>query len=134
MYIKRVVLDNLRGFRKLDFDFERPDRRSAGWAVITGDNGAGKTAFLKAIALALVGTDTARALQPSLQGWIRRGSREAVIAVEIAAGDSDKFAQGRPTEHPFWSELKLSDNPGPEVTLTVGDKYKGKGKGPKHGP
>lgn len=134
MYIKRVVLDNLRGFQHLDFDFERPDRRYAGWAVITGDNAAGKTAFLKAIALALVGTDIARALQPSLQGWIRRGTSEAIIAVEIEAGADDKFAQGRRYEHPFWSELKLSADPGPEVTLTVGDKYKAKGKGPKHGP
>jgi hypothetical protein len=134
MYIKRVVLENLRGFRQLDFDFERPDGRYSGWAVITGDNAAGKTAFLKAIALALVGTDTARALQPSLQGWIRRGTSEAVIAVEIMAGEADKFAQGRRYEHPFWSELKLSGDPGPEVTLTLGDRYKGKGKGPKHGP
>jgi hypothetical protein len=134
MYIKRVVLDKLRGFRHLDFDLERPDRRYAGWAVITGDNASGKTAFLKGIALALVGTDTARALQPSLQGWIRREATEAVIAVEIVAGDADKFAQGRRYEHPFWSELKLSSDPGPEVTLTIGDKYKAKGKGPKHGP
>jgi hypothetical protein len=134
MYIKRVVLENLRGFRQVDFDFERPDGLFSGWAVVTGDNAAGKTAFLKAIALALVGTDTARALQPSLQGWIRRGAREAVIAVEIEAGEDDKFAAGRRYEHPFWSKLKLSDDPGPEVTLTVGDKYKGKGKGPKHGP
>src|SRR6266852_2346373 len=134
MYIKRVVLENLRGFRQLNFDFERPDGRYSGWAVITGDNAAGKTAFLKALALALVGTDTARALQPSLQGWIRRGTRQAVIAVEIMAGEGDKFAQGRRYEHPFWSELLLSDDPGPELTLTVGDKYRGKGKGPKHGP
>src|SRR5438552_18286628 len=105
MYIKRVVLENLRGFRQLDFDFERPDHQYAGWAVITGDNAAGKTAFLKAIALALVGTDTARALQPSLQGWIRRGERDAVIAAEIVASEEDKFAQGRRYEPPFWSEL-----------------------------
>jgi recombinational DNA repair ATPase RecF len=93
MYIKRVVLDDLRGFKHLDFDFERPDRRYPGWTVVTGDNAAGKTAFLKAIALALVGTDTARTLQPSLQGWIRRGVSEAVIAVEIVAGEKDKFAR-----------------------------------------
>jgi hypothetical protein len=134
MYIKRVVLENLRGFRQLDFDFERPGGHYAGWAVITGDNAAGKTAFLKAIALAVVGTDTARALQPSLQGWVRRGASEAVIAVEIVAGDADKFVQGRRPEHPFWSELRLSADPGPEVALTVGDKYRGKSKGPKHGP
>jgi len=143
MFIKRVVLENLRGFRHLDFVFERPAPHSnsdgparayAGWAVVTGDNAAGKTAFLKAIALALVGTDTARALQPSLQGWIRREASEAVIAVEIVAGEEDKFAQGRRYEHPFWSELKLVADAGPEVTLSVGDKYKAKGKGPKHGP
>jgi hypothetical protein len=134
VYIKRVVLENLRGFQRLDFDFDRPDHRYSGWSVITGDNAAGKTAFLKAIALALVGTDMARALQPSLQGWIRRGASKAVIAVEIVAGDADRFAQGRRYEHPFWSELQLSSDPGPEVTLTIGDKYKGKGKGPKHGP
>jgi len=134
MYIKRVVLENLRGFRQLDFDFERPDHGYAGWAVITGDNAAGKTAVLKAIALALVGTDTARALQPSLQGWVRRGASEAVMAVEIVAGEADKFGQGRRYEHPFWSELKLSTVPGPEVTLSVVDKHKNKGKGPKHGP
>lgn len=134
MYIKRVVLENLRGFQHLDFDFERPGNGYAGWDVVTGDNGAGKTAFLKAIALALVGTDTARALQPSLQGWIRREVNEAVVAVEIVPGEEDKFSQGRRPEHPFWSELKLSADPGPEVTLTVGNQYKAKGKGPKHGP
>src|SRR2546430_16061450 len=123
MYIKRVVLENLRGFQQLDFDFERPDSRYSGWAVITGDNAAGKTAFLKAIALALVGTDTARALQPSLQGWIRRGAGEAAIAVEIEAGGADKVVQGKRPEDPFWAELKLSDDPGAERTLTVGDKY-----------
>jgi hypothetical protein len=134
MYIKRVVLENLRSFRQLDFDFERRGGGYTGWTVITGENAAGKTAFLKAIALALVGTDTARALQPSLRGWIHRGAGEAVIAVEIEAGEADKFVQGRRPEHPFWSELKLSNDPGPEVTLTVGDKFKGKSKGPKHGP
>ena len=135
MYIKRVVLEDLRGFRHLDFDFERPDHHYNGWTVVTGDNAAGKTAFLKAIALALVGTDTARALQPSLKGWIRRDATEAVVAVEIIGGDEDKFAEGRPYKQSFWSELRLiADLNGPEVILSVGDKYRGKCKGPKHGP
>lgn len=134
MYIKRVVLENIRGFVRLDFDFQRPEGGFPGWTVITGDNGSGKTALLKAIALALVGPDIARALQPSLKGWIREGAPVAVIAVEVVAGENDRFAQGRGYEKPFWSELRLTAEGGPEVGLTVGDKYKQKGKGPTHGP
>jgi predicted ATP-binding protein involved in virulence len=58
VYIRRVVLENLRGFERLDFKFERPGSVFPGWTVITGDNASGKTALLKAVALALVGPDT----------------------------------------------------------------------------
>lgn len=135
MYIKRLVIEGLKGFRHADLNFTRADGSSyKGWTVITGDNASGKTTLLKAIALALVGPEVARALQPSLRGWIRRGSDEAVIAVEIVAGEIDKFAQGRRYERPFWSELKLLQDGGPEVSLGPGNKYKGKDKGPTHGP
>jgi len=129
-----VVLENLRGFERLDFKFERPGSAFHGWTVLTGDNASGKTALLKALALALVGPDIARVLQPSLTGWIREGRKKALIAVEIVAGEKDRFAQGRRYEKPFWSELQLSDSGAPELSLSVGDKYKSKGKGPTHGP
>ena len=48
-YIERVVLQNLKGFKSLDFSFLRPDGQLPGWTVLTGDNGSGKTAILKAI-------------------------------------------------------------------------------------
>ncbi len=134
MYIRRVVLDNVRGFGHLDFRFDRPDGTYAGWTVITGDNASGKTALLKAIALALVGPDAARALQPSLKGWIKEGCPEAVIAVEIVTDKADRFEKSRPYEEPFWSELHLVKNTGPEISLGSGRKYKRKGKGPTHGP
>lgn len=134
MYVRRVVLEDLRGFRHLDFNFERPGGTLAGWTVITGDNASGKTALLKAVALALVGPDAARVLQPSFNGWIREGCGESVIALEIVAGEKDGFAQGRRYEKPFWSELRLTKTSGPEVSLGVGDKHRRKGKGPTHGP
>lgn len=134
MYIRRVVLENVRGFRKLDFRFERPDGSFRGWTVITGDNASGKTTLLKAISAALVGLDSVRSLQPSWKGWIRQGASETVIAVEIKAGELDRFEKGRPYEQPFWAELKLSENGGPEVSLAPGKEYVGKGKGPTYGP
>ena len=134
MYIKRLIIENLRGFREVDFDFSRPDASYAGWTVITGANASGKTTLLKALALALVGTDVARALQPSLKGWVKIGEGEGAIAVEIVAGEKDIFVQGRRYERPFWSELKLAENGGPEVSLGVGHKYRKKDLGPTHGP
>lgn len=134
MYIKRVVLENVRGFDELDFNFERPKGGFAGWTVITGDNASGKTTLLKAISAALVGPDAVRSLQASWKGWVKEGKKEAVIAVEIVAGDKDRFEQGRPYEKPFWSELRLAENGGPEVSLAPGKKYIQKGKGPINGP
>lgn len=134
MYVKRVILEHLRGFEKLDFNFERPGGKYAGWTVITGDNASGKTTLLKAIAAALVGPDAVRALQPSFKGWVRQGQPEAVVAVEVVAGERDSFAQGRKYEQPFWSELRLAENGGPEVSIVPGNKYRRKGKGPTHGP
>ncbi len=134
MYVKRVVLESLRGFKRLDLSFDREDGAYHGWWVVTGDNASGKTALLKSIAMALVGPDAIRSLQPSFAGWIRKGDKEAVVAVEIVAGDQDRFAQGRPYEQPFWAELNLRDEGGPEIRLGVGNEYKGKGRGPTHGP
>src|SRR5271166_800378 len=133
MYVKRVVLESLRGFKRIDLKFDRPNETYQGWWVITGDNASGKTAYLKAIAMALIGPDAIRALQPSFQGWIRQGDRKSVVAIEIVAGERDRFAQGRRYEQPFWSELNLTGPEGPEIKLSVGNEYRGKGKGPTHG-
>jgi len=134
VYIKRAVLENVRGFDHLDFNFERPNQRFEGWTVITGDNASGKTTLLKAISAALVGPDAVRSLQPSWHGWVKQGKKEAVIAVEVKGGARDRFEQGRPYERPFWAELRLTENGGPEVSLAPGKKFVGKGKGPMHGP
>ena len=91
MYIKQIVLKNIRGFSELQFDLSRSPDRYAGWTVFTGDNGSGKSALLKAIAVALVGKDTARSLQPSFHRWIRDGSddNESFIQLEIVRCEED---------------------------------------------
>ena len=75
MYISKVTLRNIRGFADLQFDLTRDDGTYAGWTVFTGDNGSGKTSLLKAIAVGLIGKDTARAateLSPLDSGRRRR--------------------------------------------------------------
>ncbi len=84
MYIDKVSLKNIRGFESLEFDLNRGDGSYAGWTVFTGDNGAGKSSLLKAIAVALTGRDVARSLQPSFHRWIRENSSGDEASIELS--------------------------------------------------
>lgn len=134
MYVRRVVLENLKGFKALDFDFSRPDGAGyAGWTVLTGDNGSGKTALLKAIALALVGPSLGRALQPNLRGWIREGLAEAHVGVEVERGSTDGFSSSGRISDTFWAELRIEQNGGGEPSLREGQRHDRK-QGATRGP
>ena len=51
MYVKSISLENVKGFNRLEFDFERPglDNSFAGWTVFVGGNASGKSTLLKLI-------------------------------------------------------------------------------------
>lgn len=136
MYIKRLVLENIRGFRNLDFSLQRQDNEYAGWTVFTGDNGSGKSALLKAIAVALNGTGFARSLQSSFSGWVRAGEKEAALALELVPTDrDDSFQQsGKTSDAAFWAELALKINGGREPAIERSTKYTGKRKTAARGP
>jgi WD40 repeat protein len=51
--IRRVSLENIGPFERLDLDFSRDAR----WKILIGDNGVGKSTILKAIAVAIMGSD-----------------------------------------------------------------------------
>ena len=118
MYIGKVVLKNIRGFENLQFDLARPDGSYAGWTVFTGDNGSGKSTLLKAIAVGLTGKDTARALQPSFHRWIRNGTKEASIQLDVVrtVPDDELADSGKAPSQTFPAKILLV-NGGRETTL-----------------
>ena len=135
MYIRRIILKNIRGFTELEFYLGGDSDEFAGWTVITGDNAAGKTALLRAIAMALVGPDTTRALVVSLDGWVHMGAAEGEVAVEIIPGDEDRFAGGgAPYKDSFWSELKFTVADRQAILMKPGNRFIKKPKGPTRGP
>jgi len=125
MYIDTINLTNVRGFDNLEFSLARSDGGYAGWTVFTGDNGSGKSTLLKAVAIALTGKDTARALQPSFHRWVREGQHEAGIELGIARVEKDDFLTGggRLPEEVFRARIALRNGqkePTVEAALPTG--------------
>jgi AAA domain, putative AbiEii toxin, Type IV TA system/AAA domain len=81
VHILHAKITNVKSIQSLSWSI--PPHEGAGWHVILGDNGAGKSAFLKAIALALVGSDNAKALRLPWGNWIRKEASESGVALEV---------------------------------------------------
>ncbi|MBC3843962.1 AAA family ATPase [Streptacidiphilus sp. 4-A2] len=80
MYIAKVEISNILGFsggRNVELDFTRPNGKYAGWTVLAGRNGSGKTSLLRCLALvsAVLGS------LPELRPPISPGSRMPVPTV-----------------------------------------------------
>jgi hypothetical protein len=64
VYISKISLKNIRGFKSLEFDLDRGNGEFAGWTVFTGSNGSGKSTLLKAIGYCLTPSPARFILQP----------------------------------------------------------------------
>lgn len=91
MYIRRLVIADIRNFeggdRAADVSFTRPDGSHAGWTVVTGRNGAGKSTFLRALAAAVAGPEAAAKLLAQENSWVRNGAPTGSATVELEATD-----------------------------------------------
>ena len=134
MYVRRVVLKDVRAFEKADLDLA-PTEVYPGWAVVTGDNGSGKTALLRAISLGLLGPDQTRDLVPDLRGWTRAGGESAEISVEVLPNhEYDRTsAGGYPAKSTFWAEVGVEQQHGRWALSSI-DIFRKKRKGAANGP
>ena len=135
MYLKRVALNGIKGFDNAELDFRPEGADYAGWSVVTGDNGSGKTALLRAIAMAIAGPDDARQLLPDLRGWVAHGRSSGTISVEIKPDhEVDRTERGGyPAKGTFWAEVEIDAATSvPQIRST--DVRANKKKGALNGP
>jgi energy-coupling factor transporter ATP-binding protein EcfA2 len=85
MYLQSVHLQNIRSFAELRWELPE-GAPHAGWHVILGDNGSGKSTFLRAIAMAFIASGERAALRQSWEDWLRSGCDEGLVHVRFIRG------------------------------------------------
>lgn len=123
MYITKVNISNIKNIEKLEMVF---DGKEAGWHVLLGDNGSGKSAVMRAIAFGLLGPITARSLNINLREWIRYGAKQSEIwlGIQRTEGDEAKGNGNGKRWSPFWLGISIAPKNGDlsEVELLHEDK------------
>ncbi len=91
-YINSINIKNIRSIASFQMNFEKG--KEAGWHILIGDNGSGKTTVLRAIAAGLMGeVRSLYVLQPKPKDWIRKGEKEA--SIEVRSNKSEETVLGR---------------------------------------
>ena len=92
LYLSRVTIKNVRCFERLSVDLRATDG-VRDWVVVFGDNGVGKTTFLRCIALGMCDEASAAGLLSEVYGdWNRdvgRGVKSAEIKLEFDFPDGE---------------------------------------------
>ncbi len=81
MHIHRIHIKNIKSIRELTWNI--PTSSAHGWHVVLGDNGSGKSALLKAIAIALLGQRESYGLRQPWNAWLRHGCKSGKIDLRI---------------------------------------------------
>ena len=81
MYLKKLTVNNFRAFEHFEWEIEAG--HEAGWHVLLGPNGCGKSSVLKAIALAMAGDKQFYALRIPVDYFVRIGSEAANIDLNL---------------------------------------------------
>ncbi len=80
MHLQSVHIQNIKSIQDFRMDFPEP---GSGWHVVIGDNGAGKTGLLQAIAACLCGPGRFPAFRFGAQRLLRKGCEEGSVSVQF---------------------------------------------------
>ena len=117
--LERLELANFRGFESLTIDLGKRSSLGGTWSCLAGINGAGKTAVLEAICLALLGDRQALELGSARLSRMRRRDRhgrrhDSRIVVTLSEGGAQRKL-----------ELGLDDDGVSSRLLEQGPEYEG---------
>jgi hypothetical protein len=92
MYLSMAQISNIKGLESVTLDFSAGEE--PGWHVILGDNSAGKTTVIRALALAFVGPKLAPALREDWSRWVHRSTESGSIRLDLTFDTAWDTASG----------------------------------------
>lgn len=118
MHVQRLTIENLRSIGSFDLRLKQAD--PAGWHVILGDNGAGKTTVVRALALALMGQSNAQATRQDWSRWLPEDCEAGHVSVTLSGHDEDGWSgSGRLSPRPITAKARITAD-------TEGSRYNGR--------
>lgn len=99
MYIREVAIHDIKSVYRFQMNFQEP----AGWHVLIGDNGTGKTSVLRAIAAGLINVGEHKitfyqnqklGANPLFNGWITKTENEGGITLRVKGDKRFDFGSG----------------------------------------
>lgn len=115
MYITKVDIKNIRAISHFEMTFDKP----AGWHVLIGDNGAGKTSILQAIALGIAERFTTHEIsfyaRFYISKWLRQGTKSGKIKLSIVG---DQLKDDYEEKAPPTVDVNAPSNTALEITPT----------------
>jgi predicted ATP-dependent endonuclease of OLD family len=78
MYIKKAQIKNIRSIVDFEIEFQNP----AGWHVLIGDNGAGKSTIIRSIALGLI-ENQSQGLREDWNDWLSKNADNGKVIVDL---------------------------------------------------
>lgn len=107
MYLKRVVIENIKCFGRAELNLVRDDGQVKRWSVILGENGTGKSTLLQAIVMVLMGPDLQSPGPARRLGPFR--SNQGATVCEAIAGQNDQLTErGRPRREPYTASYAVT--------------------------
>ncbi|MEZ4773326.1 MAG: AAA family ATPase [Bacteroidia bacterium] len=108
MYIKNVTLENIQSIHHFSLEFPQ----YAGWHVIIGDNGTGKTGILRAISVCLCGPGRFKSFLYNEKRFLRLGQTKGSIQIDLIPSTEEAQKANIPPKQPQTLELTFSSEAG----------------------
>ena len=121
MYLKKIILKNIKCFKELELDFSDGESVRK-WTTLFGKNALGKSTLLQAMGAVLAGPSAMRELLPVAEGWLRVGAPYGEIYAELLWGDGDAAPPGPKRYKPYVMQYIVSGNDSSKLPASVGDK------------
>ncbi len=98
MYIQKAEITNIKSIEKFEIEFKNP----AGWHVLIGDNGSGKTTIVRALALSMISESEEMGLRENWDDWIKYEPEDGRITLFTSEDrEFDKPSSPFPLFHPL---------------------------------